>query len=146
MHDHIPTPHRINILASLLNKEAQRVLSTKFDISYHEYIILLNAKNHTAMNQMFLVRCTGLTKGAISKILKSLANKRIIEIKDSKNSGRDNAVYISLKGRIMVDKATRLLEKVFASFFEGFESKEKIRAFDHELDKLIIGLEKSKKI
>lgn len=141
---YIPTPHKINILASLLNKKAEKLLSVNFDISYHEYIMLLNAKNTTPINQMFLVRCTGLTKGAVSRILKSLADKKFVKVKGSEESRRDNAVYVTPKGQTMVGKATRLLGKTFATFFAGFESKEKMRVFDQELDMLIAGLEKLK--
>lgn len=144
MYAYISIPHKINILASLLNKEAQKILSVHFDISYYEYLILLNlaSKNPSAINQMFLVRCTGLTKSAISKILKSLVNKKVVEVRGSKKNGRDNAIYITARGQTVVNKATRLLGKTFISFFEGFESKENMQTFSRELDTLIIKLKK----
>lgn len=131
------TTHKINILASLINTAAEAILREKFNITYNEYLVLLNIREHVETSQVVLTNCTNLTKSAISKILKLLGERKIVFIQQSKTSKRTNVVSLTQMGSKIVAEATELLEKSFMSYYESFESKTKIQNFDEQLTKII---------
>ena len=119
------------------NNEAESILRANFSISYNEYLLLIHIGENIRVSQVFLADGTKLTTGAISKILKSLAGRKMVQIKESNISGRTHVVCLTNAGKKLAAEATKLLENSFISFYENFESKTKIKEFDEQLTNII---------
>ncbi len=130
-------PHRVNLLALLLDREADRLLQRQYQLSYHEYLVLLAIAQHEGAQQTVLVEFVGLSKGAVSKLLAILVSRELVRIQPSPTSRRSNGVCFTKKGRQQTAAASAMLEKVFMAFFDRIATHQEIGQFSRMLDVLI---------
>lgn len=123
-----PLPHKIHMLAHIIEQHASTVLHEKFDLAFNSYVILHVLTKHKILNQHFLAQKLQLTTAAISKRIKLLSEKGLVMANTNKDNRREQHINITPKGKKIHDKATIVLENNF---------NEMIKKYPHskELDK-----------
>lgn len=121
---------------SVLEKNADTVLTQEFELSFMQSLILNIIHNHPSSTQHFVCQCTRFTPGAVSRQIEILREKGMLTRTVKKDNRREHSVKLTKKGEVAVEKAFALLEQRLEKVFEVISEKE-CAAMDETLSKLI---------
>ena len=93
-------------------------------VTVAEWVILRHLFEEDGMPQANLVKITGLTKGAISKLIDRLDNKKLIVQTISDDDSRAHFIQISKGGLRLVPKISRLADENDREFFKCLNQRE----------------------
>lgn len=130
MYESTPLPHKIHMLAHIIQKRASSILHEKGNIAFNSFIILHKLANHGNLNQQFLSETMQISTAAISKRIKFLCEKNLVEVTTNAKNRREHIVGITAQGRETFENLTNKLMKEFDESITAFQEKE-------EFEKLI---------
>ncbi|ADC66037.1 transcriptional regulator, MarR family [Ferroglobus placidus DSM 10642] len=87
--------------------------------------------------QKEIVEETGLTKGTVSKALKSLEEKGLIT---RKRDGREYVIHLTEEGKAMIKKLERIASEINEKMLRGFE-REEVKILERLLERILRNLE-----
>jgi len=125
-------------LLFLINRGIRREVEKRLgnDITFLEFktLIVLCKKPTT---QKELNEILGLTKGTISKTIRSLEAKGLLR---RRRIGRRYSIEVTDKGRLLIDEFEKIKKEIEENLFEGFTDEEK-RNLLYLLEKIVKNLE-----
>lgn len=106
-------------------------------VTVAEWVILREMFNHDAIAPSTLAQITGLTRGAISKLVDRLVDKKLISRKDSRDDRRFQAIALTAAGRTLLPSLAKLADENDEQFFSSLSAKER-EALITSLKKLVL--------
>lgn len=97
----------------------------KYDLGVAEWIALRKLYLCTTLSPSALVEMTGMTKGAVSKLLDRLYIKNLIERVGSSRDRRVQEITLSKEGRKLIPKLAALADLNDCQFFDHLSENQK---------------------
>ncbi|MEL6122947.1 MAG: MarR family transcriptional regulator [Bacteroidota bacterium] len=116
----------------LVNRSFQR---EELDISYDQWIVISVISKKQGITQIQIAERTRKEPASISRILKLLEKKEIIEKVSAKGNKRAKRIYLTPKGDDTLRRATRLFNMIAKDGFKGVYDQE-VNLFVRILDKV----------
>lgn len=107
----------------------------KLDISYDQYMVINSVYKKQGVTQTHVADATRKEPASISRIVKLLENKEIIERVPDRSNRRAKRLYLTPYGNEVHSKATRLFNLTAKNGFEGVYEQE-INLFVRILEKV----------
>lgn len=96
------------------------------EVTVAEWVILREMyESDEAMAPSDLAEITGLTRGAISKLVDRLLKKKLLSRKDSATDRRYQSIQLTAAARVLVPKLARQADENDESFFSELNKEEK---------------------
>jgi DNA-binding MarR family transcriptional regulator len=111
------------------------------EISYDQWLVLKVLVTDQGLSQIDLSKLTKKEPASISRILKLLEEKDLIQRISDKKNKRTKRIYISIKGKENHQKAQRIFNIIAKKAFEGVYDQE-LNLFVRILDKIEDNFEK----
>ena len=105
------------------------------DISYDQWMVINTIYKKQGVTQIYVAEQTRKEPASVSRILKLLENKEIIERVDDRKNKRAKRLYLTPKGDDVHSRATRLFNMIAKDGFNGVYEQE-INLFVRILDKV----------
>lgn len=99
-------------------------------ITVAEWVILRKLFKHENCSQMDLVITTGLSRGAISKLIERLKAKKLLMVSSSNNDKRIHRLRLSAEGNLIVPKISALADLNDDDFFKCLSNHERKNIID----------------
>lgn len=129
----------------LVSNNVSYLFARKLDrqgVTVAEWVILREMyEKKDAMAPSELAEITGLTRGAVSKLVERLLNKKLLSRQDSKDDRRFQSIQLSRAGRDLVPQLAKLADENDESFFSELTSQER-----KSLTALLIKVAESKRL
>jgi len=125
-------------LLFLINRGIRREVEKRLgnDITFLEFkTLLVLCKKPTTQKE--LNEILGLTKGTVSKTIRSLEAKGLLR---RRRVGRGYSIEVTEKGRILIGEFEKIKKEIEEILFEGFTDEEK-RNLLYLLEKIVENLE-----
>lgn len=106
-----------------------------FDITYDQWSVLNTLAQKQGVTQIVLADNTNKEPASISRILKLLEQKELVEKLNDKNNKRAKRIYLTPKGDDIQKKATKIYNIIAKDAFNGVYEQE-INLFVRILDKI----------
>jgi DNA-binding MarR family transcriptional regulator len=97
------------------------------DVTVAEWVILREMFDADVTSPSALAGVTGLTRGAVSKLVDRLLKKRLLTRAEAANDRRFQDVSLTSAGRDLVPRLAALADKNDAEFFSALSRKERER-------------------
>ncbi len=107
----------------------------ELDISYDQWMVINTIYKKQGVTQIYVAEATRKEPASVSRILKLLENKEIIERVPDRSNKRAKRLYLTPKGTETHSKATRLFNMIAKDGFNGIYEQE-INLFVRILDKV----------
>lgn len=104
-------------------------------ISYDQWMVINTIYKKQGVTQIYVAEQTRKEPASVSRILKLLENKEVIERVDDRNNKRAKRLYLTPKGDDIHSRATRLFNMIAKDGFNGVYEQE-INLFVRILDKV----------
>lgn len=130
----------IGSIFSRLYRKRIEIISNKLkclEITTNQSIHLVNIDRYPGLNQMELSNILSIDKATVSKTLKILEEKGLVNKILDNNDRRYYKLFISDKGIILVNKIRKILEEIWIQNLEGITIEEK-RTLSVILNKIFI--------
>jgi DNA-binding MarR family transcriptional regulator len=125
----------IHEVVAFMDNQAQKILQTKLDISYFQFLILCMVDSNPAATQKDLSVMLKYTEAAVSKQVEILRKSGFLDIQVDKNNRRQHILSLTDLGTQIVQKAYKLLNDAGSVFFQTLEKAEQT-VFNKSLSKL----------
>ena len=102
----------------------QRLLATE-GASVPEWVTLRLLYDERSLTHRALIEALGMTKGAVSKILRRMENKGWVEKVLAEGSGREQQIMLTQPGRQLVPRLAALADANEAHFFAHIKDDER---------------------
>jgi len=116
----------------LINRSFQ---TNKLDISYDQYMVINSIYKKQGVTQSYVAEATRKEPASISRIVKLLENKELIERVPDRSNKRAKRLYLTPTGNEVHSKATRLFNLTAKNGFDGVYEQE-INLFVRILEKV----------
>ncbi len=97
----------------------------KYEVGVAEWVILRHLYDQTMLSPGILAEMTGMTRGAISKLLDRLFHKNLIERVESSKDRRFQEVKLSAEGKQLLPQLAALADANDQQFFGHLSKKKK---------------------
>lgn len=95
-------------------------------VTVAEWVVLREMYGHEApISPSLIAEKCGLTRGAISKLMERLMNKKLVSRKEAEGDRRYQAVHLTKKGRELVPDLAALADQNEEEFFSALTSEER---------------------
>lgn len=111
-------------LASTLDRQSDQILLERLGIGFSQYKILMALKWHANVQQRFVAEYLGQTEASISRQIKLLADKGLVQTRTSPTNRRERITSLSGKGDRLVDAASSALNHYHAPVFNKLNEKQ----------------------
>ncbi|MEI6729454.1 MAG: transcriptional regulator [bacterium] len=125
----------IHEVVAFMDNQAQKILQTKLDISYFQFLILCMVDSNPEATQKDLSVMLKYTEAAVSKQVEILRKSGFLDIQVDKNNRRQHILRLTDLGTQIVQKAYKLLNDAGSVFFQTLEKAEQ-KVFNKSLLKL----------
>lgn len=96
------------------------------DVTVAEWVILRLMYNNKPVSPSWIAEFTGMTRGAISKLIDRLVNKNLVLKEDAINDRRYQEISLSNKAKTLIPKLARIADENDNEFFIHLSSKERL--------------------
>lgn len=130
-------------IACLYRKRAS-IINSKLkylDINFNQSILLVNIGRNPGLNQNQLKELLNLDKTSISKILRILEERGLLNKQLNINDKRYYQIYLSQKGEVLLLEIRAVLSKIWDEHLQGVPQKEK-DLFLIVLDRILENIDK----
>ena len=115
----------MRLVSNSVSQEFARKLNSK-DVTVAEWVILRKLFDSTdTTSSSYIVELTGLTKGAVSKLIERLIQKDFVIKKESKTDRRFHEISLTARARKLVPQLAALADQNDYEFFSSLNQKEK---------------------
>lgn len=122
--------------ASIINNKLKHL-----DINFNQSILLVNIGRNPGLNQNQLKELLNLDKTSISKILRILEERGLLNKQLNINDKRYYQIYLSQKGEVLLLEIRAVLSKIWDEHLQGVSPKEK-DLFLIVLDRILENIDK----
>lgn len=119
----------LRIVSNQVHAQFSKKLANE-KITVAEWVILRKLFKHENCSQMDLVIATGLSRGAISKLIERLKAKKLLMLSSSNNDKRIHRLRLSAEGNIIVPKIAALADLNDDDFFKCLSNHERKNIID----------------
>jgi DNA-binding MarR family transcriptional regulator len=95
-------------------------------VSVAEWVVLSHVDEHPEIRPAELAETIGLTRGAISKVLDKLEDKKWITRKTLESDNRGQLLYLTQHGRRMLPELREIADRNDRRFFDCLNTRERI--------------------
>lgn len=96
-------------LSSTLDRQSDQVLSAKLGIGFSQYKILMALTQQDKCAQRDIAAYLGQTEASISRQMKLLSEKGLLQTRTSPNNRREHITTLTSRGEQLVERANDLL-------------------------------------
>lgn len=118
-------PSMINYLAQKISSTASATYRPRFGIGITEWRVMALLAAEPWIAPFRICEATGLDKAAVSRSLRDLAAKSLVEIRGGLANQRRVPVALTAKGLALHDQVIAVARKREASLLEGFSAEER---------------------
>lgn len=130
------------IVLALKNSLWERGMKVHLSPTQIQVLLFLHYHQRDAYRTVsYMSREFGLTKGTMSEVIKTLEKKKLIKKINDKTDGRKFYIYLTVKGKAIVDELLSST-KILYSFLNEMKEDSKVNLFNELLD-IVIYLHKS---
>ena len=97
----------------------------KRQVSVAEWVVLSQVEEHPEIRPAELAETIGLTRGAISKVLDKLENKRWLTRKTLETDNRGQLLYLTQQGRRILPELREIADRNDRRFFDCLNTNER---------------------
>jgi DNA-binding MarR family transcriptional regulator len=126
-------PSLLHQVATKLDGHCNQILLERLGIGMSQFRILLVLQDRDARPQRDISASLCQTEASISRQVKLLREKGLIQIKKSAQNRREHLLFLTLKGDHQTDRATEILNDYLAQKFEALNEKEQAQLSTHLL-------------
>ena len=94
-------------------------------VSVAEWVVLSQVEGHPEIRPAELAETIGLTRGAISKVLEKLENKKWLTRKTLEADNRGQLLYLTQQGRRILPELRGIADRNDRRFFDCLNTREK---------------------
>ena len=94
-------------------------------VSVAEWVVLSQVEEHPEIRPAELAETIGLTRGAISKVLEKLENKKWLTRKTLEADNRGQLLYLTQQGRRILPELREIADRNDRRFFDCLNTKER---------------------
>ena len=126
-------PSLLHQVATKLDSHCNQILLERLGIGMSQFRTLLILQDRDARPQRDIAMSLGQTEASISRQVKLLREKGLIQIKKSAQNRREHLLFLTVKGDHLTDRATEILNDYLAQKFEVLSEKEQSQLSAHLL-------------
>jgi DNA-binding MarR family transcriptional regulator len=134
--------YMIHHLAFSLDSASDQILREKFAIGLAQLRILLVLEAQDGITQKKIAEELSQTEASVSRQIKILAQKGLIEIEGNFDNRRERLIYQTHEGHVLAQKSIQVLNEYHGPIFDSLSEKEQ-QQLAATLQKLSEGLEKA---
>jgi DNA-binding MarR family transcriptional regulator len=117
-------------LSHLIDAESDQVLLDRFGIGFAQLKILLVLEETDGITQKQIAKQLRQTEASVSRQIKLLRNKSIIQSKISPANRREHHIYLTSRGMQIADQATTALNNYHAPMFDSLNEKQQTQVVE----------------
>ena len=120
--------NRIGKLTAVIHRKSQSFYTKElktYNITSSEYPVIFKLSCGDGITQDEIVNDLGIDKGAVTRIIKSLIDKGLIEKNRDKVDKRCNRVFLTKKGKQAIEPIKKSIEKWNSIVTKNMSDKEK---------------------
>lgn len=114
----------IHQTASLLDSKADEILQKKFAVGLAQFRILLVLEERDGITQKKISEELSQSEASISRQIKIMSEKSLLETDKNIDSGREKLVYQTHLGHELAKEGISILDEFHEPLFEGFSEAE----------------------
>jgi DNA-binding MarR family transcriptional regulator len=114
----------LNALVSELNRHADRILRDEFQITYSQFVFLVNLNEQMKVSVGSLAQVLSISQPAVSKKLPWFIEKGFIAVAADSQHKSKVIIQLTAKGRKLAIGAAQILEERFKSSLGFFKTSE----------------------
>jgi len=112
-------------LASVLAKQSDQVLLEQLGIGFSQYKILMSLQWNPRTQQRYIADSLGQTEASISRQIKLMINKGLLQTTISKENRREHITSPTAKGIKLTEAARQVLNTYHGPMFEHLSEKQR---------------------
>lgn len=112
----------LNEVVNVLNASADRLLRSKFDLTYSQFLFLVTLAALDKPTASFLAECLGVSRAAVSQRLTWFESRKYIEVSRADGSNKNLSLSLTKEGLALVNNSSEFLENEFRQVFESVAS------------------------
>lgn len=101
----------LHSLVCRMEKNAHDFIEKEFDISFHQFLILMHIQERPEINQKQISQFMTYTEAAISRQMTNLRDKGLIQILENKSKRRENLLELTKNGQELIQNCIKLINK-----------------------------------
>lgn len=109
-------------------KELMNHDEIEYHLDYSNYQYLIVISTHKGITQNELAKKMNVLKSSVSKAVKQLGDKRLIEVHKDQIDGRINRLYVTNIGNHKACRFQQVLTRINQEIFKDFSENEKAQA------------------
>lgn len=117
-------PAQINFLASKISASASAVYLPQFGIGITAWRIMAQLAHEAWVGASHICQVTGMDKGAVSRSLRELETRQLIEIRADAQHGRRQLIALTEKGVALHDTMVNIAVAREHDLLQGFSDSE----------------------
>lgn len=114
----------LRLISNQVSQSFARSLDAQ-GVTVAEWVLLRHLFGQRDAQAALLSKTTGLTKGAISKLIARLHQKGLVQRKDSKSDGRSETINLTSRGEHLVPKLAAIADQNDELFFSCLSARER---------------------
>lgn len=133
---------RIRILSFALEREVDRALAEKGNVTLAQFMLLMPVAMHPGITQRAIAATRNLTEAAISRQAEVLRQKGYLERGRNPAMKRERALYLTTSGQAIVESAGKHVDERLEMLFAKLEPAQReatVKALDGVIES--VGLE-----
>jgi DNA-binding MarR family transcriptional regulator len=112
-------------LTTTLDRQSDQVLSERLGIGFSQFKILMALGRKDRCAQRDIAAYLGQTEASISRQIKLLIEKGLLQSRTSPTSRRERVTTLTAKGEALMDKAMQVLNNYHGPMFAKLSDKQK---------------------
>lgn len=117
-------------LASVLGKQSDQALQEQLGIGFSQFKILMALQWNPHTQQRHIAEALGQTEASISRQIKLMLDKGLLQSRVSPESKREHITTPTLKGVRLTEAAREVLNNYHAAMFEQLNDKQRQQLLD----------------
>ena len=114
----------IQHIAFVLSKQSDQVLQEQLGIGLSQFKILMTLQKNPKMQQRLIADSLGQTEASISRQIKIMTNKGLLQTTISDDNHREHLTTLSLKGIKLTEAAMEVLRSYNKPMFDQINDKQ----------------------
>ena len=112
-------------ISEVLAKQSDQVLHERLGVGFSQYKLLLVLEQHPYLRQNEIARQLGQTEASISRQIKIMQRKGLLQRATNPNSKRDRIATLTIMGRRVTAEANKILNNYHAPVFNNLSNRQK---------------------
>ena len=114
-------------LAQLIQADSNQILQERLGIGFAQFKVLMVLEERDGQTQKQIASSLHQTQASISRQIKLLIDKKLVDSKVGSNNRREHFIYLTRQGQEMVSRAALLLNNYHAPMFEYLSDQQQLK-------------------